>query len=313
LVFGDGRAMDALRKIVLNNDEEIGLRRSALQTLVDNPSEGLREICTKVLNDPRMNVVAAQGLSTFDDVEIGRQLVAAYGRFRSPERPKLIAMMVTRPKFVEALLDAVEAKKIPPNAISAFDVRQIRTLGNETLNDRVAELWGDVRQTPEDKKNRIEQLKRMLNAEALAASDKSHGRALFAKTCMQCHRMYGAGEMVGPELTGSNRNNLDYLLENMVDPSAVVGKDFRMTVVLLDDGRVINGLVTAQNERTLTIQTQTERQTIDRDTIENLKVTNLSPMPEGLLDNLDDTAIRDLIGYLMHPSQVPLPKSGLAD
>lgn len=314
LVFGDGRAMDQLRQIVLDNKADIGMRRSSLQTLVNNRSEGLREICTRLLGDARLNVVAAEGLATFDDAEVGQQLIAHYRRFRSPERPKVISLMVSRPTFAASLLDSIESGKLPAAELTAFDVRQLRSLGDETLNRRVSELWGDVRETSAEKTNRIEMLKEMIQQSDISIADKSHGRAIFAKSCMQCHRMYGEGEMVGPELTGSNRNNLDYLLENMVDPSAVVGKDFRMTVLLLDDGRVINGMVVSENDRTLTIQTQTERSTMDIKSIENRRITNLSPMPEGLLDNLDEASIRDLIGYLMHPSQVSLPAdSGASD
>ena len=70
--------------------------------------------------------------------------------------------------------------------------------------------------------------------------------------------LYGVGRKVGPDLTGSNRKNLDYLLENVIDPSASVGSDFRAWVVVLDDGRVLNGVVTEQTERTLTLQTAQE-------------------------------------------------------
>jgi putative membrane-bound dehydrogenase-like protein len=307
LVFGDGRAVDQLKQIVMDDASEIGLRRSALQTLVQNNSDGLREICAGLLGDARLNVVAAEGLARFNDPEIGQQLAENYRRFRSPERPRIVALMVSRPIFATALLDAIEQGKISADDLTAFDVRQIRSLGEPKLDRRIAALWGDVRQTPEDKRRQIDQLKTRLTNHRTRAADLGHGRQLFAKTCMQCHRLYGSGEQVGPELTGSNRNNIDYLLENIIDPSAVVSKDYRMTVVLLDDGRVINGLVTAQSDRTITIQTQTDRQTIDRETIESLKVTNLSPMPEGLLDNLTQQQIDDLIGYLMHPSQVPLP------
>jgi hypothetical protein len=32
-------------------------------------------------------------------------------------------------------------------------------------------------------------------------------------------------------------------------------------------------------------------------------------MPDGLLDQLSDPQIRDLVAYLRHPTQVPLPDS----
>ena len=133
------------------------------------------------------------------------------------------------------------------------------------------------------------------------------GRALFKKHCQNCHRLYGEGEKIGPDLTGGNRSNLDYLLSNIIDPSAVVDKDFRMSVLLTDDDRILNGLVIDESDRTITIQTATEQLTLDKDSIQSRKITEKSPMPDGLLDSLSGDQIRDLIGYLRHPTQVALP------
>jgi putative heme-binding domain-containing protein len=106
-------------------------------------------------------------------------------------------------------------------------------------------------------------------------------------------------------LTGSGRDNLDYLLDNIVDPSAVVNADFRMTVVELKDGRTLNGLVASRTERTVTLKTMTETVTIERAQIEGLHESSLSLMPEGLLETLSEKEVRDLIAYLRHPVQVP--------
>ena len=171
----------------------------------------------------------------------------------------------------------------------------------------MTELWGEIRNSPAEKLARIHTYKKTLTREAIEKANQSNGRLLFNQTCAKCHRMYGEGDSVGPDLTGSNRSNLDYLLENILDPSAVVSKDFRMSIVALEDGRTINGLIVEKNAKTITVQTQTERQTIPLQDVGLINTTNLSPMPDGLFDNLSDEQIRDLIGYLMHPSQVELP------
>ena len=83
--------------------------------------------------------------------------------------------------------------------------------------------------------------------------------------------------------TGANRDNLDYLLENIADPSAVVAPDFRMSLITLKDGRVLAGMVTAKNDRTLTLRTMTDVQTVERAEIVKTEESPLSMMPEGLL------------------------------
>ncbi|MCA9261630.1 MAG: c-type cytochrome, partial [Planctomycetales bacterium] len=307
VLFGDGRALDGVRQLVLDEDAEIGVRRSALETLVERGDESVAEICLPLLADPRLNLLAARGLAKSNDLEAARGLIENYRKFRAPLRPQVISILVSRAVFAAELLNAVEEGLISSHDLTAFDVRQIASLGDDALNRRVAELWGEVRDTPDAKRERIEELKRRFTPIVMEDADLSNGRRLFQHACAKCHRLFGVGESIGPDLTGGNRTNLDYLLENVVDPSAVVSKDFRMSVVVLADGRVRNGLVIAQNEKTLTLQTQTEQVTINRGTIEEVRVTSQSPMPEGLLDNLAFDEARDLAAYLMQPAQVPLP------
>jgi putative membrane-bound dehydrogenase-like protein len=306
-VFGDGRAIDEIRRLVLDDKADAGLRLSALETIVRQGGDSVRGICLGLLGDRRFNMVAAEGLSRSDDAEVAQSLVAAYGRFTSPARPKLIGILASRRTFAAALLDAVADGKIPRDAITAYDLRQIRSLGDPTLDARIECDWGGIAETSAEKRQRIDSLKESLQPAVLAAADTSHGRRLFETSCGRCHKLFGAGESIGPDLTGGNRTNIDYLLENIVDPSGVVNRDYRMSIVAISDGRVLNGLVTARDDRTLTLVTPTDRHVIAAEDIDEVTVTQQSPMPEGMLDQLSPDAVRDLIGYLMQPAQVPLP------
>ena len=69
----------------------------------------------------------------------------------------------------------------------------------------------------------------------MANANANNGRAVFAKTCMVCQRS-SAPEKIGPDITGSNRGDLNYVLENVVDPSAIVGKDYLMVTFKTRDG-----------------------------------------------------------------------------
>jgi putative heme-binding domain-containing protein len=237
---------------------------------------------------------------------VSQALVAAYGRFTSPARPKLIGILASRRTFAASLLDAVANGQIPRDAITAYDLRQIRSLGDPALDARIERDWGGVAEATADKRRRIDSLKESLGPAVLAVADASRGRAIYDQSCGRCHKLFGAGESIGPDLTGGNRTNIDYLLENIVDPSGVVNRDYRMSIVALSDGRVLNGLVTARDDRTLTLVTPTDRHVIPAEDIDDVTVTQQSPMPEGMLDQLSPDAIRDLIGYLMLPAQVPL-------
>jgi putative heme-binding domain-containing protein len=110
--------------------------------------------------------------------------------------------------------------------------------------------------------------------------------------------------VIGPELTGGDRQNPDYWLGNIVNPNEVVPADYRLTVFTLKDGRVVSGVVPGQNEKTVTVQTAVERLTIPADTITKRESLPVSLMPEGLLKTLDETAVKDLIAYLMTKAPV---------
>ena len=154
----------------------------------------------------------------------------------------------------------------------------------------------------------MKKLKVTLTADVLTNGDQSKGRAQFKKICANCHQLYGDGAKIGPELTGSQRKNLEYLVQNLVDPNALVGKDYQMSVILTTEGRTLSGIVTEENEKTVTIQTQTDRVILSRDDIEEQKKQSISMMPEGMLDKLSEEEIANLFAYLQGDHQVALPE-----
>ncbi|MGV3755782.1 MAG: dehydrogenase, partial [Verrucomicrobiota bacterium] len=307
VVFGDGRALDDVKALALNGKADIAARKAALQTIIDSKPADLRQICEQLLSVRFLNPVAARGLAQFDDPIIGDKLVKAYKGFHPSERPQLLATLVSRASFAKALLDAIGANVVPKDDLSAFHARQIRSFNDENLNQRLGEVWGVIRDSDADKKKLMTDWKAKLTPESLAKANKSAGREVFTLICANCHKLYGEGGQIGPDLTGAGRDNLDYLLENIIDPSGVVNADFRMSVVDLKDGRTLNGVIRSKNARTLSVQTMTELLTIEQTEVDKLTESTLSLMPEGLVEALTEQQVRDVIAYLMHRGQVPLP------
>jgi putative heme-binding domain-containing protein len=131
---------------------------------------------------------------------------------------------------------------------------------------------------------------------------------VFTRTCASCHRLFGEGGAIGPELTSSQRANLDYILENLLDPSAIVPFDYQVTILETKDGRFLTGIIKKEDDKTVTVQTQNDVVTILKNEIESRERTQLSLMPDGLLDKMTSDEIRDLVAFLASPAQVPLPK-----
>jgi len=306
-LFGDGRALDEVKKIALDKKASVDARTAALRTLIDNRPDDLRAICEQLIGERWVNATAVRGLALFDDPAIGKKMAQSYRAFHNSQRKPLIEALVSRPVFARALLEEIATGKIPREELSAFHARQIRSFRDEVLSKRLGEVWGEMRESSEDKRALMAKLKAQLTPEAIKAADKSAGRVVYQSICATCHTMYGEGGQIGPDLTGSGRANLDYLLENIVDPGAVVNADMRLNVVTLKDGRVLNGMISAKTDRTLTLKTATEPVTVERAEIVKQEELAMSLMPEGLLLAFGDAQVRDLIAYLMHPVQVPLP------
>ena len=124
---------------------------------------------------------------------------------------------------------------------------------------------------------------------------------------MKCHRLYGEGGKIGPDITGSNRANLDYILHNVLDPSAAISKDYQMSTVITVNGRVATGIVQERNASRVVVQTANEKLTIAAEDVDEITLSSVSMMPEGQLDKMTGEEIRDLVMYLRTKTQVDYP------
>lgn len=307
VVFGDGRAMDEIRAIVIDKTLPPDTRRSALRSLLVSPPSDYVPTLVSLLDEPGMTVDALKGLTQYDDPTIPAKILQRASRFDAEARSEMIQTLVSRTHSARALLEAVEAKTVRASEISAFQARQIASLEDEALTHDLTQLWGDLRVSAAEKRTQIAAYREKLSPDFLSQADLTAGRVLFQKTCASCHVLFGQGHLLGPDLTGSNRKNIDYLLENVIDPSASVGADFRTVLIAMKDGRVLNGVISQMNERTITLQSPKETISIDRHEIEEMKTSQVSLMPEGQLQKLSDNEVRDLIAYLMSSVQAPLP------
>jgi putative heme-binding domain-containing protein len=186
--------------------------------------------------------------------------------------------------------------------------RQILALNDKTVSARLEKVWGKIAPASKEREALTKKWKEYLTDETLAKADPGRGRALFVKNCAACHKMYGEGNAVGPELTGSQRSNLDYILENVLDPSAVVPNEYRMINFVLVDDRVVSGIILRETKDALTVRTTNETVVVPVPDIASRKQTNLSIMPDGLFDQMKQDEVRDLVAYLRSKEQVPIPK-----
>ena len=197
--------------------------------------------------------------------------------------------------------------------LSADVVRQLRALNDDTLNSKIEQLLGVSRSTPEAKLKEIEKYKRIAELRTNVPNNLSKGRALFNQVCVQCHKLYGEGGSIGPDITGSDRRNLHYIISNIVDPNAEIPNDYRTTIVRMKDDRVLVGVIRSREGQTITVATPGEVLSVAKRDVAAIEPQNFSMMPEGLVLTFSDQELRDLISYLRGQGQVPLPGGKAAE
>jgi putative heme-binding domain-containing protein len=298
LLLGDPRAEASLRAIVENRLASSPARQFALQNLVERRTAGLTASLMILLEDPDLRAAAIRALASYNDPATPASLIRRYASFSTAERDDAIATMASRPAWALALLDAIARGTVPRRDVSTTVARQILAFQAPKLTATLQQAWGTLRPTARDKANLIARYKAILASTDLPAPDLDRGHALFSRNCAQCHRLFDRGGDVGPDLTGSDRANPDYILENVLDPSATVGKDYTLTTVATRDGRLVSGILREQTPSAVVIQTASERITLPREDVEAIKGSNISMMPEGQLDPLTPQEVRDLFAYL---------------
>jgi putative membrane-bound dehydrogenase-like protein len=306
--FGDERAFSLLRKVVPDRAQPFKNRAAALQTLLFQQEADLEPILHDLLHDQAMRRQAIRGLSSFDDPEAPKLLLQGYAKWNADERSDAVQTMSSRSSYALALLEALEKQTIPRADVSSYTIRQLQALKSPEVSAKLTKLWGEIRPASADKAKLMAKYKGELRPDVLKNANLANGRALYQKACASCHRLFGEGGDIGPDLTGSQRTNLDYVLENVLDPSAIVPREYQVTVVVTTAGRTLSGIVKKENDAAITLQMQNEQVVVPKGDIESRTPTKVSMMPEGIFEQLRIDEVRDLVAYLASPVQVATDK-----
>jgi putative heme-binding domain-containing protein len=279
-------------------------RREALEAVTQLHDASLVPWLQKNFSDDAVREGTIRALAAYDDPKTPTLILNNFDTLKSPEKSEAVNTLASRANYAVALLNAVKDGKVAPREITPFVARQMQAYKDPKIDHLLKEL-GSVRPVSGDKAAQVARYKALLTPEALAKADRSNGRAVFQKTCAACHSLFGEGGKLAPELTGAQRGNIDYLLENILDPSALVWDRYKATYFDTKDDRLISGIVQQENDSTITILTTTGSITLPLGEITKRTQSDLSLMPEGLLNSLNEKEVLDLIAYLQSPSQVP--------
>jgi putative heme-binding domain-containing protein len=308
--FGDPEFFPHWRTVARNGKAGPEQRIEAIELLTVGRDPELGTLARELLSVAPLRPAAIAALRRHPGSETAKAILAVLPGLPLKQRNEAINLLATRPEMALALLEAVDRKALASSLISPVMLDQFERFENEKITALIDKNWirggGGVdlaRLTPA-----IAEWKTKLNPKVMAKADASRGRQTYTTTCGTCHQLFGEGIALGPDLTGSNRADLAYVLENVLAPSAVVGKEYLLNIFTMKDGSTISGMVKAETPEFVTVSmpggTATDVKTSE---IKERQQMDQSLMPAGLFETMTIEQVADLVKYLASSSQVPLP------
>lgn len=301
--WNDVQGLATARVLLAARGAEPALRLRALDALLAADTPAALENVNRLFQidagnagiEFRGEVIAALG--KIDDPRVATIVLDAYPRLEPETRPRAVELLTQRTGWGRALLDAIAANKIPASALNVNQIRKLLGSKDPALAKQARSLWGTVRETRNPERERIiAEVRRFLTTHP---GDPHNGQKVFQRICAQCHKIYGEGQEVGPEITLNGRASYDQILSNVLDPSLVIGAAYQGTVVATTDGRVLTGLLVEDSPQRVLLKLQGGKlETIARDDVDAMKVSLLSLMPEDLEKQLKPDELADLFAFI---------------
>ena len=294
-LFGDTEAARQSLASLKDKDVAIDVRRKALISLAAQQRPELLNELPALLDDRNLRIDAIRAIAGYDDERIGNLLMKKYPQFNADEKREAVLTLSSRPRYGRMLTGALKEKTIPKSEVPVYVARQLRRV----VGSGFVETWGPIDELPASENAAYNKYQRLLTNEALAKASPQRGKVLFQRTCGSCHTMFGEGAKIGPDLTGSNRTNISYILSNVLNPSEEIQDDYKMVVVTTRDGRTYSGNVVGENSRQITLRVVgQDAVVINKSEVQSKEVTDVSMMPPGLFDQLREEEVLDLVSYL---------------
>ena len=184
--------------------------------------------------------------------------------------------------------------------IAADALRQLELYHDPVMDRIIRQQWPSAvaRLSSREKRAEMDRIRAALTQ----PGDPTLGRETFTQRCSVCHTLFDTGGHIGPELTGYQRNNLDFWLTAIVDPSLEIREGYALYSARLKNGQTAVGLLVREDAGGIVLKNLSgELQAAKADQIESLAASPVSLMPEGLLSGMSPKELRDFFAYLMKP------------
>ena len=296
--WGDAKAIAAVEKMLAETKDEAH-KLGCLRALIGGAAPSALPTAEKLLDSSPVQTQeqVLSLLGRMNAPQIAPAVLSRYAKFDPGLQPKALELLTTRVEWSTPLLAAINDKSLSKDALNLNQLRRMASFKDEAFAKQFKAIYGTIREGRNpDREHVINQTRDFLKG---TPGDAERGIAVYKKVCAQCHKMYGEGAEVGPDITLSGRNNWDQLLSNVLDPSLVIGGSYQARILQTADGRVLTGLPVEETEQRVVLKVQGGKlETIPRDQIEVYKVSEISMMPEQLEKQITPQELADLFSYL---------------
>lgn len=246
-------------------------------------------------------LAALDVLVTYETPDVTAALLDSYATASKEIQHRIRDVLFSRSGTAIAFLESIDAGKVKGDDIPVDQLRRLSLHKNEQIDGLVHKHWGNI--GPGSTEEKLATMRRFNNDLRAGVGSSMAGKLLFEKSCGTCHQLFGHGNKIGPDLTTANRADPAALLGNIVDPSAVIRREFMNYIVVTTTGRVLTGVMVEQNAASVTVvDADNQRVIIPRNEIDELREAENSLMPEQLLEKLTPQELRDLFAYLQSPT-----------
>ena len=297
--FGDPALFARMHTILADNLSGDDAKLHALRILGNDDSASNLPLLLGLLENEKLAVPVILALKRYNDPTVATALVARLAKRDGSANNATLEVLSSRTGWSHKLLDAIVAGDIDKNRLTAFYARQMANLRDSALNKRLTKQWGRLSQSSAERMAEVRKLAIAYKSAPLWAYDRNAGQAHFKKLCSACHQPPDPNMRLAPKLEGTGTKGIDYIVENIVDPNAVIGKDFQARIIVTVKGRVVSGLIVKETDSAVTVATGTSTETVGKDDIDEISISQNSFMPEGLLKPLNDREKIELLRYLM--------------
>lgn len=297
--FGDQSVVARMREVLADEQRPLSERQRAFNLLKRSGDAEATPIFTRLIDHESFRSAVIPLLSRSSDSATAEILMSRFDQFSAADRSAALATLTSRGQLALPLLEAVRSGRFDKKHLSALQVRQMRNLQDGRVNEQLDQMWGKANESSETVKATIAQTKQAYQTAPLWAFDGRAGQETFTQLCAACHTLNGAGGKLGPDLTGSWRNGLDYFLENIIDPNAVVGDNFQLNILTRRDGTVQSGVIEKETDTAITLRTVAEAVTIPKAELKDRQKLAQSIMPPGLLEALPERKRLELLKFLL--------------